>query len=68
MTILQFLVFLIFVGFFILMFSLMGTGSGLPWSGGPKIRQRSAPELKARKRNHKRDGDGGNEDGGDDGD
>ncbi|MEO1543180.1 MAG: hypothetical protein AAFR75_04080 [Pseudomonadota bacterium] len=68
MTILQFLVFLIFVGFFILMFSLMGTGSGLPWGGGPKIRQSSAPESKARKRNHKRDGDGGNEDGGDDGD
>ncbi|MEO1206861.1 MAG: hypothetical protein AAFV45_11070 [Pseudomonadota bacterium] len=70
MTLLEFLVFLIFVGFFILIFSLMGTGSGLPWGGGPKVSRRSDPELKARKKRRQHDdgheddagGDGGNGD------
>lgn len=75
MTLLQFLVFLIFVGFFILLFSVMGTGSGLPWaSRGPKVRNSPEKErirrakLERRNRNGAGDvsdaGDGGGDGGG----
>ena len=69
MTLLQFAVFLVFLGFFFLLFYAMRTGGG---GGAPRVgprigRREIAPHRRLRQKRYRQNGDGGNDEGSDGG-